>query len=64
MKERIYDVIKWWLIVLMAGVVFYFVYPKYRFFERSPKFRANKITGKVEQIQYGKWVDIRRGIKH
>ena len=49
MKERLLDVIKWGLILVIAGAVFYVVCPKY-YFELHPKtfIRANKITGKVE----------------
>jgi hypothetical protein len=51
MKERLFDVIKWWLILIMAGIVFLAVYPKYYF--TGPKghalYRCNKISGKVER---------------
>jgi hypothetical protein len=50
MKERFLDVIKWGLILIMAGTVFYVVYPKYEFsFNASgvAMSRCNKITGSV-----------------
>ena len=50
MKERFLDVIKWSLILVIAGAVFYVVYPKYHF--GGPQgilmFRGNKITGLIE----------------
>ncbi len=51
MIERLLDVAKWGLIFMIAGVIFYAVYPKYYF--GGPKgviwYRANKITGQVER---------------
>ena len=62
MKERFLDVIKWGLILVIAGAVFYKMftliypnmYPKYQFFmedEGLQWYRCNEITGKVEQWQ-------------
>lgn len=50
MKERLLDVMKWGLILLIAGAVFYVVYPKYHFGgpQGTPMFRCNKITGLIE----------------
>ena len=48
--------IKWTIIILIAACVFYFVYPKYYF--RLPTnglWRANEITGTVENYSKGKW---------
>jgi hypothetical protein len=50
MKERFLDVIKWGLILIIAGAVFFWVYPKY-YFDHSQKAiwtRGNKMTGKIE----------------
>lgn len=51
MKERMLDVIKWWLIIAFGAVAFYVVFPKYHFPE--VEVRANKITGKVEWMKRG-----------
>ena len=62
MKERFLDVIKWGLILAIAGVVFYKtftltysnIYPKFEFFignEELHWYRCNKITGEIEQWQ-------------
>jgi hypothetical protein len=49
MKERLLDVIKWGLILIIAGVVFYMAYPKYYFNSDGGLWtRGNKMTGKVE----------------
>jgi hypothetical protein len=49
MKERLLDVIKWGLILIIAGAVFYVVCPKYYFATQNgiPFFKCNKITGQV-----------------
>jgi len=47
MKERFLDVIKWSLILIVAGVVFYVVYPKYHF-QDGGVVRCNTLTGEVE----------------
>jgi len=54
MKERLLDVIKWGLVLIIAGAVFYVVYPRYEFgySERGigiPFFRCNTLTGEVEK---------------
>ena len=62
MKERFLDVIKWGLILVIAGVVFYKIfaltysniYPKFEFFKGNEElqwYRCNKITGEIEQWQ-------------
>jgi len=58
MKERLYDVIKWGLVILIAGFIFYIIYPKYHFIEST--IRGNTITGKVEKYvqKSGKWKDL------
>lgn len=59
MKERFLDVIKWGLILIIAGVVFYVVCPKYDF--KGPTGviiqRCNKITGVVDTLIFDgkKW---------
>ena len=48
MKERLLDVIKWGLIIIIGGCVFYMVYPKYYFVACTggfPPLRGNRITG-------------------
>ena len=54
MKERLLDVVKYGLILIIAGAIFYAVYPKYYFFTAS-RFdtiilKGNKMTGRVETI--------------
>ena len=62
MKERFLDVIKWGLILVIAGVVFYktfaltypYMHPKFEFFKGNEElqwYRCNKITGDIEQWQ-------------
>lgn len=50
MKERFLDIMKWGLILLIAGVIFYVVYPKYYF--TGPRgfawYKCNEITGRVD----------------
>ena len=50
MNEKIYDVIKWVLIALILGIMFYIFYPKYYFDHTNDLviIRGNRITGKVE----------------
>ena len=49
MKERLLDVIKWGLVLVIAGTVFYVVYPKYYFDSYKGMWtRGNKMTGKIE----------------
>ena len=50
MKEILLDVIKWGLILVIAGAVFYEVCPKYYFDNSGPGVwtRGNKINGKIE----------------
>lgn len=57
MKERLLDVIKWGLIIVIAAIAFYIVYPKYYFGDTGGKInsRGNKITGGVELLWDGKW---------
>ena len=65
MKERILDIIKWGVIIVIGALAFYLVYPKY-YFSSDPSGtihnRGNKFTGKVEEFKYdygkGKWIDI------
>lgn len=51
-----FSVIKWGLILMIAGAVFYLVYPKYHFVGREgpPPFRCNKFNGEVE-FYTGEW---------
>ena len=50
MKETLLDVMKWGLILVIAGVVLYIVFPKYHFAGRlgAVEYRCNTMTGKVE----------------
>ena len=50
MNEKMYDVIKWVLIALILGIIFYIFYPKYYFDHTNDLviIRGNRITGKVE----------------
>ena len=45
--EKLLDVIKWWLIILGGVLAFYIVYPKYEF-DASGTLRKNIITGTAE----------------
>ena len=60
MKERFLDIIKWGLILVIAGAVFYktfsltypTMYPKFEFFKGDKElhwYRCNRITGEIEQ---------------
>ncbi len=51
-KEMLPDIIKWSLIFIIAGIVFYVAFPKYHFtsIKGRPIYRCNKITGNVERI--------------
>ena len=62
MKERFLDVIKWGLILVIAGAVFYKtfsltysnMYPKFEFFKGDKElqwYRCNRITGEIDQWQ-------------
>lgn len=55
MKERLLDVMKWGLIIIITGAVFYVVCPKYYFSgpEGRILFRCNKITGQIEWLHKG-----------
>ena len=44
--EKSLDVIKWGLIIIIAAVAFYIVYPKYDFIPDFP-FKGNKFTGEM-----------------
>ncbi len=59
MKERLYDLIKWSLIIVIVGTIFYLVYPRYYFMERG-FLRGNTITGEVHRfdIYSKKWVSL------
>jgi len=63
MKELWLYVVRWWLIIIVAGIVFYIVYPKYQCIKPSESgpyvYRYNTITGKV-QIGWlgGDWREI------
>lgn len=52
MKERLLDVIKWGLILIIAGTVFYVVYPKYELHDGT---RFNKMNGQVSFFYEGVW---------
>ena len=56
MKERLLDVIKSGLIIIIGAIAFYIVCPKYEFDRVKIRVsRLNKITGKVELFEKGKW---------
>ena len=53
-NEFFLDIIKWGLILIMAGLVFYVVCPKYYFTTSGgviPVYKCNKITGQVSQVE-------------
>lgn len=59
MKERLLDVIKWGLIVIIGAIAFYIVCPKYEFDRSTVRVsRANEITGKIELLDKGKWKNV------
>jgi hypothetical protein len=45
--EKLLDVIKWWLIIVVGILAFYVVCPKYEF-DKTGNVRMNTITGKAE----------------
>ena len=64
MKENLFYVIKWGIILLIAGIIFYIFYPKYYFGHTNDLviIRGNKITGKVEVgTTVLKWQEIGKG---
>ena len=66
MNKKIYDVIKWVLIALIIGIIFYIFYPKYYFGYTNDLviIRGNKITGKVEVgTTVLKWQEIGKEVK-
>ena len=66
MKEKLFDVIKWGIILLIAGIVFYIFYPKYYFGHTNDLviIRGNRITGKVEVgTTVLKWQEIGKSSK-
>ena len=63
MKERLLDVVKWGLVLIIAGAVFYVVCPKYYFGKYHGghlTLKGNKITGKVEYFvsPKGGWIEL------
>ena len=54
MKERLLDVIKWGLILMIAGAILYFISPKYDFegisFSGGGLFKCNKFTGEIKKV--------------
>ena len=71
MKERLLDVIKWGLIIIIGGCVFYSVFPKYSFRWENSNFilgeqliptkdlvRSNSILGKWEKFTSNGWEHI------
>jgi len=61
MKERLLDVIKWGLILIIAGCVYYVVCPRYKYeFKSDAQFKCNKITGDVNCFnpKTMKWVTL------
>jgi hypothetical protein len=60
MKERLLDIMKWGLILLIAGAIFYAVCPKYEF--SGVRIKFNTITGEVQNCIYSKDKDIREWV--
>ena len=56
-SEIYLDIIKWVVIIISAGVVFYIVCPKYEFRE-SGRMRLNKITGVIDIRSERKWLSL------
>lgn len=60
---KIKTIAQTFLILVILGIVFYIVYPKYTFFtkERQPSgimlyYRCNTVTGEIEWKEFGnKW---------
>ena len=57
MRKDLSDVLKAAIIIGMAAVAFYLVFPKYHHVG-GWKFRLNSITGQVEKFSEDKWVTI------
>jgi hypothetical protein len=60
LKDFIFQVGKWWAILSFTALLFYLVYPKYDFYPRSGLIRINRITGTVERIVGGQWVNFEK----
>lgn len=58
MKERLLDVIKWAIIIVIAAAAFYIVFPKYQFMGNYV--RGNRITGRVEEYKDDGWHSLKR----
>ncbi|SPD75695.1 hypothetical protein PITCH_A720035 [uncultured Desulfobacterium sp.] len=54
MKERLLDIIKWGLILVIAGAILFFVFPKYDFeaisYGSGGLFKCNKFTGEIKKV--------------
>jgi hypothetical protein len=65
MKERLLDIIKWGLIIIIAGAVYYAVSPKYFFMiDRGRTYKCNKLTGHVWCWYYrgDEWIELKEAI--
>lgn len=60
MIGRLLDVVKWTLIFVIAGIIFYLVGPKYDYGSEIKWTRFNKVTGEVSvfDMENEKWVKI------
>ncbi len=48
--------VKYGFLIILSGLVFYLVFPKYIFFDNDKGLkRANRITGKVEKLEWLGW---------
>jgi hypothetical protein len=63
------SLVKWLLVIIAAAIAFYCVYPKYYFPSEPLEYyslnsqlsvvRCNRITGKVEIYENGKWTSLK-----
>ena len=52
MKEKIKELLKWGLLVAVAILLFYFLFPKYYFItNEGPFLRCNKIIGNCDRMR-------------
>ena len=53
MKAMLLSVLKWWLIIVFAGVAIYLVIPKWMP-AKNPRIVVNQFTGEVRKVKFQK----------
>jgi len=60
MRERLFDVVKWGLVTIIAGMVFYVFCPKYDFkLGEIGILKYNKMTGQSFYYKEKKWIEMK-----